>query len=141
MSRGTQFLIDKSAAGRILRPAVRGEWLEPLRRGQVSVCEPTEFEMLYSARSAEDYKQTKARLRDLYGWHPVPDDGWQQVLEIQEELAGRGCHRSASGIDLLVAVTARAHGLTVLHYDRDFETIAGVIDLRTRWLAEPGSID
>ncbi|MCX5378374.1 PIN domain nuclease [Streptomyces sp. NBC_00091] len=112
-----------------------------LKAGRISLCEPTEFEMLFSARSAQDYRRTKAQLRDLFGWRPVPEDGWQQILDLQEQLSRRGSHRSASGIDLLVAVTAKAHGLTVLHYDRDFDTIAGVTELQSRWLAEPGSID
>ncbi|MFI5985928.1 PIN domain nuclease [Streptomyces sp. NPDC051555] len=141
MAEKPQFLIDKSAAGRILRPGIRETWIETLSAGRVSLCEPTEFEMLYSARSVQDYKRTKAQLRQLFTWHPAPADSWQQVLALQEVLVHRGSHRSASGIDLLVAVTARAHGLTVLHYDRDFETVAGVTELRTRWLAEPGSID
>ncbi len=42
-------------------------------------------------------------------------DGW-----------GPGAHRCASPADLLVAVVARQHGLTVLHQDADVETIAKV---------------
>ncbi|MER5930608.1 PIN domain nuclease [Streptomyces sp. NPDC002054] len=136
-----RFLIDKSAAARILRPAVRPSWLDVLRNGHVSVCEVTEFEMLYSARSAQEYKQIQEQLRGLYAWVPVPGDGWAQVLRVQEALTDLGRHRSVGAPDLFIAVTARAHRMTVLHYDRDFENIAGVIDVRTRWLAEPGSID
>ncbi|MDH6578695.1 hypothetical protein P3T29_004364 [Kitasatospora sp. MAP5-34] len=29
----------------------------------------------------------------------------------------------------------------MLHYDRDFETIAKHAELKARWLMEPGSID
>lgn len=141
MAGQQHFLIDKSAAGRILRPGVRDAWVEILKAGRISLCEPTEFEMLFSARSAQDYQRTKAQLRDLFEWRPVPEDGWHQILDLQEALVHRGAHRSASGTDLLVAVTARAHGLTVLHYDRDFDTIAGVTDFSAQWLAEPGSID
>jgi predicted nucleic acid-binding protein len=32
--------------------------------------------------------------------------------------------RSATNPDLIVAATARARGLEILHYDRDFDTIA-----------------
>lgn len=39
-------------------------------------------------------------------------------------LADRGRHQCASPVDLLVAVTAQHHKLTVLHQDGDFETIA-----------------
>ncbi|MFG2297091.1 PIN domain nuclease [Streptomyces sp. NPDC048603] len=141
MPRSEEFLIDKSAAARILRTGVREAWLDVLRSGHISVCEPTEFEMLYSARSKSEYKQIKDQLRNLYGWCPVPEDGWQQVLALQEALTDLGRHRSVGAADLFVAVTARAHGRTVLHYDRDFDNIGGILDVRTRWLAEPGSID
>ncbi|MPY62452.1 PIN domain nuclease [Streptomyces spongiae] len=42
----------------------------------------------------------------------------------QQDLADRGLHQCASPVDLLVAVTAQHHKLTVLHQDSDFETIA-----------------
>lgn len=36
----------------------------------------------------------------------------------------KGEHRSAGPVDLLVAAAAEEAELTLLHYDRDFETIA-----------------
>lgn len=72
---------------------------------------------------------------------PVRVDAWQRVLILQRAMAGSGCHRVAGAVDLLVAVTAQNHGLTVLHYDRDFETIARHTELKTRRLAEPGTLD
>ena len=41
----------------------------------------------------------------------------------QEQLTAKGEHRSAGPVDLLVAAAEEA-GLTLLHHDRDFETIA-----------------
>jgi hypothetical protein len=38
-------------------------------------------------------------------------------------------HGSASAVDLIVAVTAERHGLTVLHDDRDYEAISRVTGL------------
>ena len=38
----------------------------------------------------------------------------------------RGLHRPAGISDLLLPATAKAHGLTVLHYDADFDTVAEV---------------
>ncbi|WP_274032249.1 hypothetical protein [Streptomyces sp. MMBL 11-1] len=35
-----------------------------------------------------------------------------------------GQHRSASAVDLVIAATAAHHGLTVLHDDLDYRTIA-----------------
>jgi hypothetical protein len=44
-------------------------------------------------------------------------------------------------VDLLVAATAEAHGLTLLHYDADFQTIAEVTGQPVRWVAGPGAVD
>ncbi|WP_157171757.1 PIN domain-containing protein [Nocardia higoensis] len=54
-------------------------------------------------------------------------------------LTEKGKHRSAGVSDLLIAATAEAHGLTVLHYDRDFETVREVTGQPTQWIAPPGS--
>ncbi|MFD6416889.1 PIN domain-containing protein [Streptomyces sp. NPDC060194] len=60
--------------------------------------------------------------------------------ELQEALTEKGLHRSASIADLIVAVTADAHGLTVLHYDDDFETIAKVTGQPVRRVVPPGTV-
>ncbi|MDT9698081.1 hypothetical protein RMT89_19695 [Streptomyces sp. P17] len=39
-------------------------------------------------------------------------------------LTAKGEHRAAGPVDLLVAAAAEEAGLTLLHCDRDFETIA-----------------
>lgn len=44
-------------------------------------------------------------------------------------------------MDLMLAATAEAHGLIVLHYDADFVQVAEVTGQPVRWLAEPGAID
>jgi len=56
-------------------------------------------------------------------------------------LTEKGQHRSAGPIDLLVAATAELTGLTLLHYDRDFETVTRATGQDAQWLAPPGSID
>lgn len=42
------------------------------------------------------------------------------------ELTTRGQHGSVGAIDLLIAATAEAHGLSLLHYDHDFDQIAAI---------------
>ena len=42
--------------------------------------------------------------------------------------------------DLLTAVLAAAHGLTVVHYDADFETAATVVAFEQAWVARRGSL-
>ncbi|MGH9918151.1 MAG: PIN domain nuclease, partial [Nitrososphaerales archaeon] len=43
--------------------------------------------------------------------------------------------------DLLVAAAAEDRGLTVLHYDADFDLIAQVTGQPTEWVAGSGTID
>lgn len=135
------FLIDTSAAHRITLPGPFATWRSALAAGRIGMCAATEAEALYSARSPAQYAQMRQVFSDLYVWHEIPADAWQRVHTLQEALAEAGCLRSAGVVDLVLAVTAAHHRLTVLHYDRDFETVAKHVDLRTRWLAEPGSID
>ncbi|MEV7613616.1 PIN domain nuclease [Streptomyces sp. NPDC089799] len=138
---GERYLIDTSAAHRITLPGPFAAWRGALSAGRIGMCPATEAEVLYSARSAGQYTEMRGTHRDLYAWYGVPDGVWTKVMALQSTLAAAGALRSAGVIDLVVALTAQHHRLTVLHYDRDFETIAKHADLRTRWLAEPGSID
>lgn len=71
----------------------------------------------------------------------MPDGIFERALEVQDGLMDRGAHRSAGSVDLLVAATAKAHGLTLLHYDRDFVQVAAVTGQKVQWLADPGSIN
>ena len=43
--------------------------------------------------------------------------------------------------DLLIAAAAESQGLTVLHYDADFDRIAAVTGQPCEWIAAAGSID
>jgi len=54
-------------------------------------------------------------------------------------------HRSAGAqripvVDYLVAAAAEAIGGAVLHYDRDYDRLAEVMEFESIWLAPPGSI-
>lgn len=94
------------------------------RRHFVAICDITELEVLYSARSAADRARLKAALDAHYVWCPMPDGIYRRSRIVQEQLATKGEHRSAGPVDLLVAAAAEEAGLTLLHFDRDFETIA-----------------
>ncbi|MFJ7203089.1 PIN domain-containing protein [Streptomyces sp. NPDC098789] len=141
MGESERFLIDTSAAHRITLPGPLAAWEPVLASGRIAMCPATEAEALYSARSPAQYEAMRGAFADLYVWQGVPDDVWARLFAAQGALAAAGCVRSAGVVDLIVAVTAARNRLTVLHYDRDFETLAKHIGLSTRWLAEPGSID
>jgi len=51
-----------------------------------------------------------------------------------------GRHRSAGAIDLLLAAAAELSGLTLVHYDHDFEEIVKVTGQPAVWVAAPGTI-
>ncbi|WP_217554896.1 PIN domain nuclease [Streptomyces sp. GbtcB6] len=135
-----KFLIDTSALVRILRDPARADWQKPLAEGLIARCPVTEIEFLYSAKNAEDREQTIQRLDTLFSWTPMDDRAVTRAWQVQEELTVKGQHRSAGAVDLLVAATAEIQGLTVLHYDNDFETITSVTGQPAQWLMPPGSL-
>lgn len=92
------------------------------RFGLVALCGLTEWEVLYSARSAKDREAIQERLNQ-FTWCPMPEGIYRRARVVQGELTAKGEHRSAGAVDLLVAATAEAAGLTLLHYDRDVDTI------------------
>jgi hypothetical protein len=101
----------------------------------------TELEVLYSARNLADYEAAAERFRLAFAWAYVPERAWERAAEIQQALARQGRHRAASIPDLLLAVTAEHHRLTLLHYDHDFELIADITGQPIRWVVAPGTAD
>jgi hypothetical protein len=136
----TRYLADKSALARLHLPAVREE-LEPLiTRALVGICAVTELEMLYSARNIQERARMKEQLEASLDRVDIPENIWEQAADIQEALTEQAQHRSASIPDLIVAATANARGLEILHYDRDFDTIARFTEQPARWIVPPGSV-
>lgn len=117
------YLIDTSALARVLLSQSDPSWDAALESGIVALCDITELEFLYSARSAADREQLRTWL-SRFGWCPVPDGIYRRARVVQEQLTAKGEHRSAGPVDLLVAATAEEAGLVLLHHDRDFEAIA-----------------
>ncbi|MFJ8104815.1 PIN domain nuclease [Streptomyces sp. NPDC096132] len=118
------YLIDTSALARVLLGQNTTEWDDRIGAGLVAICDITELEVLYSARSAADRTRLKASFDAHYAWCPMPDGVFRRARVVQEQLTSKGEHRSAGPVDLLVAAAAEEAGLTLLHHDRDFETIA-----------------
>jgi hypothetical protein len=66
---------------------------------------------------------------------------FDRAVEVQGLLAEKAQHRAANIPDLIVAAAAERAGLTVLHYDADFELIAAVTGQQTEWVVPRGSVD
>ena len=136
------FLIDTSVWHRRGNPAVIDRLADLFGADEVAITEPIRLEVLFSARSAPDYH---AISRELDGLEPAPcgNSELRRALEVQRLLAHEAGlhHRSVKIPDLLVAATAELAGLTVLHYDEDYERVGAVTGQCTEWIATRGSID
>ncbi|MGI5468664.1 PIN domain nuclease [Streptomyces sp. CA-132043] len=118
------YLIDTSALVRVLLGRAAAEWDAKIGAGLVAICDFTELEVLYSAQSAADRERLQHDIRSYYTWCPLPDGIYRRARVVQDELTAKGEHRSAGPLDLLVAAVAEQSDLTLLHHDRDFDTIA-----------------
>lgn len=134
------FLADKSAlTRRETRPEVR-EVLEPLLvAGEIATCGIIDLELLYSARDRATYRSLVEALRGMPRV-PLDEESMERALSVQAMLAERSQHRAVSLPDLLVAACAERAGLTVLHYDVDFERIAKLTGQPTQWIVPRGSV-
>ncbi|MEU0412377.1 PIN domain nuclease [Streptomyces griseorubiginosus] len=117
------YLIDTSALARVLLRQATETWEQRMAAGLIALCDLTELEVLCSARSAKDREAVQARLNQ-FTWCPMPDGIYRRARVVQRELTTKGEQHSAGAVDLLVAAAAEEAGLVLLHYDRDFETIA-----------------
>jgi predicted nucleic acid-binding protein len=135
-----RYLIDKSALARWTKPIVR-EVLKPLHeRYLLAVCQPTEHEMIHSARDSTEATRISTWLHAFDYLH-CDEEIFTRALEIQRHALNAGFHRALSLPDLLIAATAELNRRTVLHYDGDFDMIASLTDQPTEWVVPPGSAD
>jgi predicted nucleic acid-binding protein len=132
------FLADTSMVIRLHRGRdIEPRWVDAVRAGLVGVCPVVEAELMRATASKADRDQLRGHLRSLFSWHPMPDDAWRFVERVQDGLVDLGLHKGPSVVDLLVAATAEAWGLTVLHVDADFDAIARVAPILVRRADKP----
>ncbi|MFI7498953.1 PIN domain nuclease [Streptomyces sp. NPDC049687] len=134
------YLIDKSALARWTKSSVK-EVLKPLHeRYLLAVCQPTEFEMIHSARDGSEAARISTWLH-AFDYLRTDDNAFARALEIQRHALNAGFHRALSLPDLLIAATAELNRRTVLHYDGDFDMIASLTGQPTEWVVPPGTAD
>lgn len=140
MTSTATWLVDTSALAR-LSVAEVGEVLRPrIDAGHVAVTAVTWLEIGYTARSRADYDQSQRivleRLQLVYG-SPRTE---RRAIEVQQRLISAGHHRAVKLPDLLIASIAETEGLTVLHYDADFDRISEVTGQITEWILPAGMV-
>ncbi|MGC9220056.1 MAG: PIN domain-containing protein [Solirubrobacteraceae bacterium] len=121
---------------------IRGRFDEDVVAGEIAVCAMVKLELLYSARNADEFATLSTELNALPECR-LAADGWDRALAVYGGLAARGGlhQRSVRHPDLLIAAAAEAAGLTVLHYDEDYDRIAAITGQSVEWLAPRGSLD
>jgi predicted nucleic acid-binding protein len=134
-----RYLVDKSALARMSHDLVRARLAPIIEAGEAATCAVVDLEVLFSARNYDDLCEIRRRRKLAYERVPVNDDVFDRAMEIQAELARTGRHRIPIP-DLLIAAASESTGLTVLHYDADFDVIAGITGQRTEWVVSRGSV-
>jgi predicted nucleic acid-binding protein len=135
------YLIDKSALARVPQQSSVRQALERLDDVGVLATTPiVELEIGYSARSLAEFESVDTDRRALFQELPLTRVVTDRARHVQHELVRRGQHRGPGVSDLLIAATAEAYGAVVVHYDRDFDTIAAVTGQAVEWIVPAGSV-
>lgn len=138
------YLVDNSAWVRFADPRVPAPVKERLAEAVEDVrlwaCAVLQLEAGFSAIDAASHAEVTDRLGRL----PHADIGettLQRAVDLQAQLAQRGHHRMPPA-DLIVAAAAEEHGLTVLHYDKDFDLVGQLTDCVAdmEWLVPRGTL-
>jgi predicted nucleic acid-binding protein len=132
-------LIDKSAWVRLGDPLVDPHWPNALVAGALAVTGIAMIEILVSSRTAAEFVADRGDL-DAMPRLAINERVIERALDVQGLMVRAGTHRAPSPADLIVAACAELNGLSVLHYDKDFDLIAAVTDQPMEWLAPQGRL-
>jgi hypothetical protein len=132
-------LLDSSVLTRLRHAAVR-EAIEPAAaRSELARAGISDLEIGYSARSAAEWDGLAEAL-GAFELVETTADHLRRARQVQRLLAAKH-QRGRKVPDLLIAAAAEGRGLTVLHYDADFDRIAAVTGQPCEWIVPAGSID
>ena len=137
-------LLDNSAWARLSSQRLAQERVQQIAawmaERELATCLPFLLEAGYSARSGTARAEMMSNLTRLPRVE-LDKEIESAALEAQRELAEVGHHRLAPA-DLVIAACADAAGMGVLHYDSDYDVIAGrtTLTFDSEWLAPPGTL-
>ncbi|HUC58658.1 MAG TPA: PIN domain nuclease [Streptosporangiaceae bacterium] len=140
MAAVARCIADTSALARLRHPAVANALGPLIEAGLVATCGVIEFELGWATRNPAEFRQLRAD-RDLgYEWLPTLDEDWHRALNVQAALWDAGRIRAVGFPDLLIAAVAEREGVTILHYDSDYDYIAAISGQPAQWIVPRGSI-
>ena len=134
-----RFLIDKSALARMTHEPVRLRLAPIIEAGEAATCAIIDLEVLFSALNQDEYRKIRLRRDMAYYRVPLTEAIFKRAIDVQSELARTGRHRIPIP-DLIIAAASESASLTVIHYDKDFDTIHDVTGQPVEWVVKRGSI-
>ena len=133
------YLLDTSVLTRLGEIAVM-EVVRPLAsQGRAARARISDLEVGFSARNDVEWDDLMNAL-SAFPLVETTAKHLHRALQVQRLLAVKS-QRGRKIPDLLVAAAAEEAGHTVLHYDSDFDLIASVTGLASRWVVPRGSVD
>jgi len=133
-------LADTSVLHRVARSDAVAERIRALRSsGSLWTCDAITLELGYSARNRHEWEMI-VKAQQVLNQAPLEATQLARAREVQGELARKGKHRVKLP-DLLIAASAEAARVMILHYDADFDTIGSVTGQPVEWVLPPGTID
>jgi len=132
-------ILDTSVVSRLGAPTVRAVVGPLVSQGRVGRAGITDLEVGYGSRNAREWDQDMADL-SVFDLVVTTADHVRRARQVQRLLASRS-QRGRKIPDLLIAAAAEDAGLTLLHYDADFDLIARVTGQDCQWVVPPGTID
>jgi predicted nucleic acid-binding protein len=140
MAAVASYLADTSALARLRHRPVAVVLSPMIEAGLVATCGVVEFELGWATRSGKEFDELRTDRDAGYEWLPTHDEDWRRVLGVQAALWRGGQVRAVGFPDLLIAAVAERERVTVLHYDSDFDLIAGVTGQPVQWVVPRGTV-
>jgi predicted nucleic acid-binding protein len=123
-------VVDSSAWLRQRKPDVVLRWNASLDAGLLASCPVVALELLATARDEDEFAALSADL-DALPEAPVTASVCRAAVGAVRDLKGS---RRLPAADYLIAAAAAERGFGVLHHDRHFDVLAGVLDFASVWL-------
>lgn len=103
-------------------------FLDPyLDADQIYVCDAIHLELVRGVRTEKEKQRLEGDL-NAFRWAETTEMVWQRARQLAFNLRRKGV--STSTVDTLIAATALANDLGLLHCDRDFELISNHTELK-----------
>lgn len=135
-------LLETSVLTRLGDPVIQQAILkleadpDPAQLGRTDI---SDLEVGFSARNAPEWDKALTGL-EVFELVETTTEDVRRAKDVQRLLAVQH-QRGRKVPDLLIAATAEAANLTILHYDADFDLIAAVTGQPCQWIVPAGSID